>query len=73
MLALITKGDNTGIVVDLIHDRNCIYTDGNETYLISEFVALDTIEAELETKKRQIASLNKEVGLIERYLNGKNR
>lgn len=70
MLALITKGDNEGKVVDLVNDRRCVYTDGKDIYLLSEFVALDTIESELETKQRQIASLNKEVYVIKRYLNG---
>ena len=68
MLALITIGHNEGQVKDLYNERACIYSDGKEEYIISQFVALDTIEHELATKKKNVAQLNKEIAIIERYL-----
>ena len=69
MLALILKGELTGQVRDLTNTRPHIYeTDEEEEFTISEFVPIDTIEAERETKLQNMVKLAEEIGIIDGYL-----
>ena len=62
--------NNRGEAVDLSFTEQAYYYSDEQgrCYTINDFVALDTLEHELATKKKNVAQLNKEIAIIERYL-----